>query len=544
MKRHILIISMLCFALSSMAKATSDTFVVIDGDTIQLKGAHPWRNSENENGIIEDYTHWSIAPMIGFNYFDGDFSSEKKHAFYGPSLGAFFDYSFTPVWGINVEYMWSRYGVTGKNNSTTVKTLLKGDMHKLGLGLNMDIISLFFPLWNRKLFCGFPSVGAGYMWYKNSVMYPDYTRHHTKDYEPSKMDKYKGTFYIQLGVAFEVNLNRSLGIGLRATYCYFMNDYTDNRGYSTEAAWASKNNDGIFDVVGYLRWKFNPIKRTHTRNVYSFDSWKRNKKGGMGDIDVAHDTIIIERHDSIIIREVAVDRDQVREIAYDNSQYYYVYFANNSPVLDDRALVTIQQVADRLIEDDEMYAIVVGYCDNTGATDANFILGDKRAESVISELYNEYDIDLSRMYGVGMGKIAGKGRSSSAYGPNRRAVIRLVSKQTFKRMKEDLEETKTMRATHVEAVSAKGKSEDLQKRESNTVTVHSNTTLGKLARTHYGNSNCWVYIFLANRDKLQSPDRLEAGMELVLPELTDQEKSITKDECLILYGMSRSASQN
>jgi hypothetical protein len=66
-----------------MAKATSPTFIVEDGDTIQLKGAHPWRNSENENGIIEDYTHWSIAPTIGFNYFDGDFSSEKKHAFAG-----------------------------------------------------------------------------------------------------------------------------------------------------------------------------------------------------------------------------------------------------------------------------------------------------------------------------------------------------------------------------------------------------------------------------------------------------------------------------
>ena len=84
------------------------------------------------------------------------------------------------------------------------------------------------------------------MWYKNYVMYPDYTRLHTKDYEPSKMDKYKGTFYIQLGVAFEVNLNRTFAVGARATYAYFMNDYTDGRGYATDAALASKNNDGIF----------------------------------------------------------------------------------------------------------------------------------------------------------------------------------------------------------------------------------------------------------------------------------------------------------
>lgn len=542
MKRHILVISMLCFALSSMAKATSETFVVVDGDTIQLKGAHPWRNSENENGIIEDYTHWSIAPMIGFNYFDGDFSSEKKHAFSGPSFGAFFDYSFTPVWGINVEYMWSRYGVTGKNNSTTAKTLLKGDMHKLGLGLNMDIISLFFPLWNRKLFCGFPSVGAGYMWYKNTTMYPDYTRLHTKDFEPDKMDKYKGTFYIQLGVAFEINLNRSFGVGLRATYCYFMNDYTDNRGYSTESALASKNNDGIFDVVGYLRWKFNPVKRTHTRNVYSFDSWKRNKKHDE-DIQVAHDTIIIHRHDSIIVREVAVEREQLREMAYDNSQYYYVYFANNSPELNERGLVTIQQVADRMQEDDNLYAIVVGYCDNTGADDENFILGDKRADNVIMELYNEYDIDLGHLYGAGMGKIAGKGRSSAAFGPNRRAVIRLVNKRTYQRMRDELEESKTMRATHVSKVSSSEKAGELQGRENEKVIIGKNTTLGKLARTHYGNSNCWVYIFLANRNVVDSPDKLTEGTELIIPKLTEDELKITKEECLVLYGMSRSASK-
>jgi outer membrane protein OmpA-like peptidoglycan-associated protein len=526
---------MLCIAMSFMAQETKKTFTVVDGDTIQLKGAHPWRNSENRHGIIRDFSHLSISPMIGFNIFDGDFNKEMKHAIYGPSIGLMAEYNFTPVWSAGVEYMWSRYHVTGKNNSSTAKTLLDGNMHKLGVDLSMDAISLFFPHWNRKLFNGFASLGAGYMWYKNSVMFDDYSRGKTATSAPIKMDSYKGTFYLQMGVAFEINLNRTFAIGARATYAYFMNDYTDGRGYSTEAALASKNNDGMFDIVAYMRVKFNAIKRTHTRNIYSLDSWKLD--GVAGPAQVAHDTVIIHRHDSIIVREV-VTQEVMREIEYDNTQYYYAYFANASSELNDRALVTIQQVADRLNDDEEYYAIIIGYCDNTGTEDINFVLGDKRAESVISELHDVYDININRMYGIGMGKIAGKGRSSAAYGPNRRAVIRLVNKTTFNRMRDELEETKTMRATS--ALPKETESGDLQTRQNKKVAATRSTTLNKLARTEYGNPNCWVYLYIANKDKLESPDMVNEGMELVVPELTEKEKKITKEECLILYGMIRS----
>jgi outer membrane protein OmpA-like peptidoglycan-associated protein len=311
-----------------------------------------------------------------------------------------------------------------------------------------------------------------------------------------------------------------------------MNDYTDGRGYSTEAALASKNNDGLFDIAAYMRIKFNAIKKTHTRNIYSLDSWKLDGTA------VAHDTVIIERHDSIIVREV-IQQESVREIEYDNTQYYYVYFANNSYEINDRGLVTIQQVADRLREDDELYAIIIGYCDNTGADDANFVLGNNRAETVMKELHDDYDISVNRMYGIGMGKIAGKGRSSAAYAPNRRVVIRLVNKRVYDRMRDELEETKTMRATNVSALPTVESEQDLQARRNKTIVVTKNMSLNKLARTNYGNPNCWVYLFIANRDVLESPDKVDEGMELIIPELTEEEKKITKEESLILYGMSR-----
>ena len=101
-----------------------------------------------------------------------------------------------------------------------------------------------------------------------------------------------------------------------------------------------------------------------------------------------------------------------------------------------------------------------------------------------------------------------------------------------------------MRATNVETLPMNSDSKDLHARKSTKVTVTKSTTLGKLARNHYGNGNCWVYIYLANREAVDTPEKLTEGTELILPELTEEEKKITKDECLILYGMSRGAAQN
>jgi nucleoid-associated protein YgaU len=50
-----------------------------------------------------------------------------------------------------------------------------------------------------------------------------------------------------------------------------------------------------------------------------------------------------------------------------------------------------------------------------------------------------------------------------------------------------------------------------------TYKVQPGDTLSKIAKEFYGNSNEYNRIFEANRDKLQSPDKIEAGQELVIP---------------------------
>lgn len=51
-----------------------------------------------------------------------------------------------------------------------------------------------------------------------------------------------------------------------------------------------------------------------------------------------------------------------------------------------------------------------------------------------------------------------------------------------------------------------------------TYTVKSGDTLSKISREHYGNPNDFMRIFYANRDKLNDPDKIQVGQELIIPD--------------------------
>ena len=531
MKKSLLIASLLCFSAVLFAQD-------LDED---VKGVHPYKDDENEE-VAQDFAHWSIAPHVGFNYFDGDFNSEMKHAIAIPTAGLDVEYSFTPVWGLGVNYMFDMYNVTGKPGANNADTLLNGHMHRAGLYASMDLMNLFFPKAKKKVFSAHAIVGGGYAWYKSKIYYPDDDAHgrgQTAHQTPMSMDKYNGQLFLQGGLGIEFNLNRTLALGVRATYNYFINDYIDGRGFSGSHAVASKNNDGIVDVTLNLRIKFQARPETHVRNISNEDLWL---KKDADERKCVHDTLII-KHDSIIIRETY--REHIEK---EQKRVFYVYFDNNKSNLDDKALITIQQVAEMLQEDTTLYAVVTGYCDNTGSASLNFALGDKRADNVIGELREEHAIDTARLYAMGMGKVIGR-RSQAAYGPNRRAAIRLVDKATFDRMKQDLDDTRANRImdedtpkVHTVPLSESARPEKINEymsRGGEEVTVDESTTLSKLARQYYNNTYCWVYIYIANKGKITNPNALVPGTKLSIPELTQQEMQITKDESLVLFSNAR-----
>ena len=590
MKKGLLIGMLFCFSAAMMAQSEG---AVQSQDPDSVKGVHPFKLEQNEKGVKPEIAHWSIIPHFGFSAFDGDFTSEMKHCVAVPSVGLGVEYNFTPVWSIGVEYMYDMYTVTGAQNNAD--TLLTGHMHKAGAYLSMDLINLLFPRATKKVFSLIPYVGGGAAFYKRAKYYqddrwfdaehgvwvnPTHGKGHTDTYinadgvvGPEHDKSYRGIGYVQAGVALDFNLNRTLALGLRANYSYFTRDYVDGRGYHKQSAssYASKNNDGIFDVTAYLRFKLEAVSKSHPRNLPSFDAFDKMLAAANPQV-LPHDTVII-RHDSIIVREV------IREKEKKQPRIYNVYFDNDKDVLRQDAMTTIQEAAMAMEEDPTLYAVVVGYCDNTGSKAHNYDLGDRRSKNVNNELLEEYGIPADHIYNAGVGKIAAR-KAARSFGPNRRVSIHLVDKETFELMKlqlQDKSEDRNMDESQpvlydkantirvpklvapeqeeqqVETVPLSESSrkeenllEQYKKRTGDTVMVEKGMTLSKLARKYHNNSQCWVYIYMANADKMANPNDLKEGMELIVPELTAEELKITPPECLRLYSITehRKLSEN
>ena len=52
---------------------------------------------------------------------------------------------------------------------------------------------------------------------------------------------------------------------------------------------------------------------------------------------------------------------------------------------------------------------------------------------------------------------------------------------------------------------------------SETYTVQSGDTLSEISQKYYGDSNEYMRIYYANRDKLSDPDKIQVGQQLVIP---------------------------
>ena len=54
-------------------------------------------------------------------------------------------------------------------------------------------------------------------------------------------------------------------------------------------------------------------------------------------------------------------------------------------------------------------------------------------------------------------------------------------------------------------------------RTARTYTVQAGDSLSKISKQFYGNASQYMKIFEANKDKLSDPDKIQAGMELIIP---------------------------
>lgn len=437
-------------------------------------GIHPWNVAENAKHVMNDEdANWLLFLHGGFNVFNGDFNvdqgKEAKHCVFAPSVGLGAEYKFNPTWGLGVDYTFRQVGVTGNTSITdadgkpiNMSNLLKGFQHEASVYLTFDLFNLFMPNAKTKLFALNLIAGGSFLAYRNThqtpvgytmkvdgikVKVPDFWKNKTgtESYQQAypdgsdtrKMDKYNYVGGFIGGASFDFNVSRDIALGIRALYHFYGNDKVDGR---TDVG---TNNDGVFDTELLLRWKIQAQKKSHVSNYVN--------KAQIA--HVAKDTVVVMQRDTVIMQ--VAKGDTTTNIYNTNSaatyisnpesekeNYYYVYFPTDRSDLSDEALVVVQQVADRLQENPDLYVAVIGYCDNVGTANYNKRLGSDRAQNVMEELQMEHGIDAERMFAISKGIVVGR-RSSSQYAPNRRVEIRLVNRSFYDNLRvqyrEDIE---------------------------------------------------------------------------------------------------------
>ena len=507
-KIYYLVLALLCTAGVYAAKT--------DGP----KGAHPWKVSENTNGVSSQYAHWTIALDAGFNSFDGDFGSEMKHPVWVPTVGLALEYNFTPCWTLGIEGVFDMYRVTGLDDNQNAPILLDGMMARGQAYLAFDLMSACYPIAKRKIFGLDLIAGGGAGWFKNSTYFPDETRHHTATSTALSDSTFSKPYpFVVAGVLFSFNLGRVTSLGIKGTYSYYIKDVIDGRGTASSA---SKNNDGIFDISLNLRFKLESIGKTHVKNIASFDATDRH----FNTRKVQKDTVVFSHTDTLyVIQESSTAT--AGAVTYQPYEYAFIYFDHDDNDLNDKALIDIQQLATRLKEQKDLCIEIIGYADNTGTDEYNINLGYARAKNIRDELVEEHFISGDRIAYSSGGIIRG-GRSDGAYSPNRRADIKIMQcNGEFKTVMQENEERN--------AIVKAAQDQAMAERENGVITAPEGLTLSGIARKYYGNPFCWVFIYEANKTTIKNPNILPPKTRLVIPDLTIQQMTISKKRAEAYY---------
>lgn len=519
MFKKLFLASVAALSFSFVMAAPANSNEVETEEQSEVKGIHPFKPQENASDSI---THVSLFLTGGFNVFDGDFTSEQKHAVYAPTVGLGVEYHFNSTWGLALQYQFRQHAVFGKSDRDAEK-LLKGMMHQASGYITFDIFNCWRPQNKYKLFALNLLLGGGAAWWKNEIQFPagkyktladgtriwvdDLNKYRTAEQTPDKMGSYKCVGVFFGGAEFEFNVSRSVSVGIKAVYNYFANDKVDGRILGN-------NNDGIFDCEAILRYKIDAEKHSHIRNM-CHESRVAPKQQPQEVIPATpgKDTVIIIHKDTVVLNQVI---NQVIHEVEAQEPDYFIYFKNDKHDITPAGLVTVHQVGSRMQrENNDECAVIIGYCDNTNTSEYNKALSARRANNVAKELNTQYGIDKSRLMPIGRGILEGRDRGS--YGPNRRVEVHMMSRADFDNIQNQFAQISEQEMNNM-------------LKDAEEVTVEEGVTLSRLARRFYDNTDCWVYIYLANRDVMASPNALEEGTVLLMPTLTPEQKMITKEQ--------------
>jgi len=127
---------------------------------------------------------------------------------------------------------------------------------------------------------------------------------------------------------------------------------------------------------------------------------------------------------------ITVNAEKLQEdiLAQGHVELEGVFFDTNKATLKPESKPTLDEVGKLLSENTNLNLLVVGHTDNVGKLDYNVDLSNRRAQSVVSALINDYGIDASRLNAFGAGMFAPIASNASEEGRKQNRRVELVQR--------------------------------------------------------------------------------------------------------------------
>ena len=464
-------------------------------------------------------SHWAVFVDAGANIFAGDFNSAAKTKPAFPTVGAGFTYNFNGTWGIGASYAYGQYKTFGDTEKGYPEILLSGQTHRGQAFVTFDIVNMWRP-YGKKIVAANLFAGAGAAFYTKDIYYDKSTDANFETFL-SDNGKFSLTPYYVFGADLQFNVTKGFSLGVKAAYNLFADDQDlDVRNQGAHS-------DGIIDFAVSLRYKIGARNAKHVSNESAYGEMLAKVDQQLEEKIV--ETVIREvvtvqeaprKHEVQVVRRDTIVVENVRvEYQTPQKETHYLYYDLNKSALSDDGFKTIQQVAVKMRDNEDLYAEIVGYGDNTGSEEFNEKLTKDRATNVYEELTQEHGISADRLICYSGGIIQGKRQGT--YSPNRRVEIRLMSKEDFEAAVKNVpaQKVETTKEAKAEPVTSDAKY----------VVVEEGMTLSSIAWMEYKDANCWIYIYEANKNTISDPSKLQLGQKIMIPVLTSAQKASVKN---------------
>lgn len=229
-----------------------------------------------------------------------------------------------------------------------------------------------------------------------------------------------------------------------------------------------------------------------------------------------HDTIYIGMDDP------SLNKDAVKKLD-DELQQAIIYFNLDEakPILEPEDILV--RIANILKNHPDQKVRVNGHACKLGKPEYNKHLAMRRAKAVAGML-RELGVAKNQMIIASLGAdVPYRYNGQHQLSKDRRVEIVPTGRPA---------ETKPAASTTATSTPARPATTQNLAPTRTTEIVRPGSRLAQIARRYYKETEFWVFIYEANRDKIQNPSRLPAGLEIRIPDLTERLKGMTHEQAL------------